>query len=166
MNSIFTRRSIRKYTNEAVPSSLIKNLLKAAMSAPSACNQQPWHFLVIDDRSTLDKLSTHNSGYSMLKEASLAILICGEIETAILKHFWAEDCAAATQNLLLAAHASGLGGVWLGVYPEENKGVFLKEVLNIPNHITPFSLISLGYPAETKEPEDRYNEDKIHYGKW
>jgi len=166
LNSIFTRRSIRRYTNQTVPSDLIKTLLKSAMSAPSACNQQPWHFLVIDDRNTLNKLSEHNSGYSMLEEAPLAVLICGEIQVATLKHFWTLDCAAATENLLLASHSSGLGSVWLGVYPEEDKLTYIKEVLNIPDHITPFSLVPIGYPAETKESENRYDEDKIHYGKW
>ncbi len=166
LNSIFTRRSIRKYTNQAVHSDLIKTLIKSAMSAPSACNQQLWHFLVIEDRNTLNKLSAHNSGYSMLKDAPLAILICGEIEAAILKHFWTQDCAAATENMLLAAQASGLGSVWLGIFPEEDKGIYIREELNIPEHITPFSLVSIGYPAETKEPENRYAEDKIHYGKW
>lgn len=166
LNSILERRSIRKYTNQPISQDLIKILMQAAMSAPSACNQQPWHFVIIDEKNILIELSKHNPGYSMLADAPLAILICGEVDSTILKHFWTQDCSAATQNILIAAQTLGLGAVWLGVYPEESKLIYLNNVLNIPKYITPFALVSIGYPAEIKKPEDRYKEAKVHNGKF
>lgn len=166
LDGIFTRRSIRKYTDKEVSDDLIKKLLKAGMSAPSAGNQQAWHFVVINDHKILDKIPNIHPYSQMLKQASLAILVCGNLEKETHKGYWVQDCSAVTQNILLAAHGLGLGAVWLGVHPREARVNGIKELLNLPEHIAPLSLVSIGYPAEGKPKAERYDEAKISYNKW
>ncbi len=163
LSIIFKRRSIRKYQNREVSNELINKLLRAAMSAPSACNQQPWHFVVIRDRVILNQLSEIHGGFNNLKGAPLAILVCGEPGAATLEFYWEQDCAAATQNILLAATESGLGAVWQGINPRGgDDSDTIRKLLELPQHIIPFSLIAAGHPAENPEPADRFNESKIH----
>jgi|GEM_PF-112297 len=166
MDAILSRRSIRKYTGEHVPDQLVKELLQAAMSAPSAGNQQPWHFIVLRHRDTLTKITEFHPYSQMLKEASVAIVVCGD--ESLEKHpgYWVQDCSAATENILIAAQEKGLGAVWLGVYPREDRVTALRKLLGIPEAVTPLSIVSIGYPAEKKEPANRYNEQRIHYDKW
>lgn len=164
LNIILKRRSIRKYKTQEVPEDLIKDLLQAAMSAPSACNQQPWHFVIIRDKNILNELSKIHSGFHNLKGSPLAILVCGEPEAAKLEFYWEQDCSAATQNILIAATALGLGAVWQGINPRGGQDSdMIRRILNLPNHIRPFSLISVGYPAESLEPSNRFDERKVHY---
>ncbi len=163
---ILSRRSIRKYTAQAVEAETVEKLLQAAMSAPSAGNQQPWQFVVIDDRELLDTIPTVHSYSQMLKEAPLAILVCGDLKLDRHAGFWVQDCAAATENLLLAAHALKLGAVWLGVYPREKRMAGLRELLALPENVIPFSLIAIGYPAEKKLPANRYQEARRHHNRW
>ena len=167
IEALFSRRSIRKYTQERIAEKDIREILEAAMSAPSAGNQQSWHFVVINDRKILDKIPSFHPHSLMIKEAPLAVLICGD--PTLEKHigYWIQDCAAATENLLLAVHAKGLGGVWLGIYPRQDRVAGLRNLLGIPDHVIPFSLVPVGYPSETKPPRpDRYNAAKIHYNRW
>lgn len=166
MDAILTRRSIRKYTGEQVPDSIIKEMLEAAMSAPSARNQQPWQFIVIRDKNIMEQVTKIHPYSQMLKEASAAILVCGDKDFEVTPGYWVQDCSAATQNILVAAHAKGLGAVWLGIYPREERVAGLKKLLGIPDSVTPLSLVSIGYPAEKKEPANRYNEKRVHYDKW
>jgi len=166
LEAILTRRSIRRYTAEPVADDLIKKLLEAAMYAPSAHNQQPWQFIVIQDREVLNKIPEFHPYSSMLKSAPLAILVCGDSSRFKSPYFWPQDCAAATQNILLAARALGLGAVWMGVYPKENLMDGLRTLLNIPKEIFPFSLIAIGHPAEEKPKPERFDEQRIHYNKW
>jgi nitroreductase len=166
MDAILSRRSIRKYTPEPVPENLIQELLKTAMAAPSASNQQPWQFLVINDREILDRIPSFHPYSGMVKEASAVILVCGDLELETSKGFWVQDCSAATENLLLAAHALGLGSVWLGVYPREDRVKGLRKMLNLPDHIIPLALVPIGYPAEKKPPADRYNSKRVRYNRW
>lgn len=166
MNSIFTRRSIRKYTSEEVSEKNVQELLKAAMYAPSACNEQPWQFIVIRDGNILKKFAETNPQGRMLNEVSLAILVCGDVTKEIADGHFVQDCSAATQNILLMAEENGLGGVWLGVYPREQKMIALRELLGIPDHIIPFSMIPIGYSAEVKERDERFKPERIHYEKW
>ncbi len=171
MDAILSRRSIRKYTDQAVPEEMIKTLLAAAMSAPSVGNRQPWRFVVIDDRKTLVEITTFHPYSAMLKEAPAAILVCFdeqlvELEVARKEPWWVQDCSAATENLLIAAQATGLGAVWLGVHPIEERVSGFRKLLGIPEHITPFSMISIGYPAEQKPPADRYDSSRIHHNRW
>lgn len=163
--ALFTRRSIRQYTNQPVSDEVVQDLLKAAMYAPSARNGQPWHFVVIRDRATLDQIPVIHSHASMVLQARLAILVCGRIESSLLD-FWLEDCAAATQNLLLAAHAKGLGAVWVGVAPRKERMDGMRQLVSLPEGIEPFSLIPIGYPAEAKEQPDRFLPDRIHHDRW
>jgi nitroreductase len=163
LQAILTRRSIRKYTNGPVSQELIQKLLEAGMSAPSACDFQPWDLVVITDRKTLDEIPSFHNHASMLPEAPLAILVCGEPDTS---RYWQQDCGAAAQNILLAAHALGLGAVWLGLYPRENRVVPLKKLLGIPEAVTPMALIAIGHPGEQKPPQGKFKAEKVHYNQW
>ena len=164
--AIITRRSIRKYTAQTVPAGLVKELLVAAMSAPSASNLQPWYFVVVNERQQLDALTTVLPYGQMLKEAPLAIVVCGDCQRQGTEGFWVQDCSAATQNILLVAHARGLGAVWLGVYPREERVQAIRRLLGLPEHVTPLCVVSIGYPAEHKPPVNRYDEARVRYNKW
>jgi len=166
MKAILSRRSIRRYTEEPVSRDLIEELLKAAMNAPSAGDEQPWHFIVIDRRPILDKLADIHPHAKMLKQAPAAIIVCGDESMEKFKDFWVQDCSAASENMLLAAHALGLGAVWLGIYPAEKIVLEIRELLNIPSNIIPFSIISIGYPAEEKESKERFDASRIHSNTW
>ena len=164
--AILKRRSIRKYTDKPIPESIVKDLLNAGMHAPSSRNLQPWHYVVINDRNILDEMAVLHPYAKMLKQATLAILVCGDRKLQEIDGYIVQDCAAATQNILLSAHAHGLGAVWLGIYPREERMQDVTTFLDIPDHILPVSLISIGYPDEQKEVPDRYNTDRIHYNKF
>jgi len=166
INAILKRRSIRHYSGKAVNKSDIKLLLKAGMYAPSAMNQQPWHFLVINERILLSRITEIHPHASMLSDAELAILVCGDISLERSSGYWPVDCAAATQNILLAAYALGLGAVWLGVYPREVRQKGIRELFKLPDHIHPFSIISVGHPAEEKSCPERFKEERIRWNNW
>jgi nitroreductase len=161
---IMTRRSIRRYSNQEVGGGLVEKMLRAAMAAPSASNEQPWHFVVMRERETLDRISGFHPYAGMLKEARLAIAVCAD--TARARGMWVQDCAAATENLLLAAHALGLGAVWLGIYPVEERWLPLQGLLGLPESVIPCTLVALGFPAENKPPSDRYDAGRVHLEKW
>lgn len=163
---ILTRRSIRRYRAEPVVEEQVKKIMECAMAAPSAANQQPWQFVVVDDRATLDAITTVQTHSMMLKEATLAIIVCGDSTTWKIPSMWVCDCSAATQNILLAAHAIGLGSCWCGVYPNESVMSGLRGLLGIPETVSPFSIIAIGHPAEQKPPANRYNEVRVHRNKW
>jgi nitroreductase len=166
LQNIYTRRSIRKYTKQAVDPELIKTVIKAGMYAPSAVNKQPWHFIVFDDRKIFNQIMSIHSNAGMLEYTPVAILVCGDEMLAHAPGYIPCDCSAATQNMLLAAHALGLGAVWIGLYPREQRIEGLKKVFNLPDHIVPFSIVSLGYPDEKKKMTDRFKEERVHNGKW
>ncbi len=166
LEAIRTRRSIRKYTADPVSEADLRELLEAAMSAPSAGNEQPWEFIVIDDRETLDAIPAFHPYAAMLKQAPAAILICGDLEREKYRGFWVQDCSAAIENLLLAAHGKGLGAVWLGVYPVEDRVAATRELFGLPPHVVPLAFIALGHPAEEKGPADRYNETRVHHNRF
>ncbi len=166
IEAMLTRRSIRKYTADKVSDEVVEKLLEAAMAAPSAGDQQPWHFIVIRDRATLDKIPKLHPYAQMAKEAPVAIVVCADARLAKYKEYWPQDCAAATQNLLLAAHACGLGAVWCGVYPNEERMNPFRELLGIPEGVFPFSLIAVGHPDEKKPPVDRYDTLRVHVDRW
>ena len=164
IEAILSRRSIRKYTSEQVSSEDIGIMLKAAMAAPSARDAQPWHFIVIDDHRILDTIPETHPNASMLFEAQLAIAVCGDSQYQ--PGWWMVDCAAAAQNLLLAAHAIGLGAVWIGFYPVAARMRELQGLVGLPSHILPLALIALGHPGEKKELLNRYDSGKIHRNYW
>jgi len=165
MEAILTRRSIRKYTKQQVSDEVLKGLLEAAMCAPSASNQQPWCFVIINDRKILNEIPKYYRYAQMLEETPVAILVCCDSDLQFIE-LGVEDCSAATQNILLAAHAKGLGAVWLGISPTGGEAAPTQKLLNLPEHIIPISLISIGYPAEQKPQPDRYRADKVHYNQW
>jgi len=166
IEAIFTRRSIRAYTDRPVGEDLIELLLRAAMAAPSAGNQQPWQFVVVDDRATLDAIPAYHPYSAMLRQAPVAVVVCGDGGKEGLGAYWPQDCSAATENLLLAAHARGLGAVWLGVYPEADRIARTRELLGLPEAITPFCIVAIGYPAERPGPADRYDPARVHRNRW
>lgn len=166
IKNLLLRRSIRKYTDQPIPKEIVNSLLEAGMHAPTARNMQPWHFVVVDQRSILDELTVAHPYAKMLKQASLAILVCGDRKIQEMDGYIIQDCSAATQNIMLAAHAHGLGSVWLGMYPREERMREVGKLLSIPDHILPVSLISIGYPDEHREAPDRFKTDRIHFNKF
>lgn len=166
LETILTRRSIRRYTTKSISDEQIVKLLEAAMAAPSAANQQPWHFVVITDRKVLVQIPAFHPHAHMLKEAAAAILVAYDIELEKMKGRAVLDCSCASQNMLLAAHALGLGAVWCGIYPVEERIIAMRRLLNMPQHVVPFSLISVGYPNEKLAKEDRFKPERIHYEHW
>ncbi len=166
MNAIFRRRSIRKYITEAISDETLHFLLEAAMCAPSAQNQRPWHFVVITDQTILTTLANVSPYAKMVNDAPLAILVCGDLERELAPGFWVQDCATATENLLLEAEDRRLGAVWVGIYPRDTRVEYIRHVLHLPDSIVPFALVPIGHPAEEKTPLQRYDESRIHYNQW
>lgn len=166
MDAILTRRSIRKYLPEPVSREMIEDILKAGMSAPSAGDEQPWHFIIIDRRELLEKISEMHPYAKMLKNAPAALLICADQNIPKFRDFWVQDCSAASENMLLAAHDLGLGAVWVGVYPAEKLVTGIRELFEIPEHVIPFSAIAIGHPAEEKTRRARYEVSRIHDNSW
>ena len=165
LKAIMGRRSIRKYTGEKIPEGDIKTLLEAAMNAPSAHNKQPWHFIVVDDRAVLDKVPEYHGYSKMLGMASHAIVVLGD-NAVQDTDFWIHDCAAAIENILIAAHAMGYGAVWLGVHPSEALIKGTKDLFGVPGHVTPLGIVSLGVTTVKKPPRENYNEERVHWNKW
>ena len=166
MTALYSRRSIRLFTDKHVPEHMIQDILRAAMCAPSAGNERPWHFIVVTDRALLDEIPKVHPYAAMVKHAHTAILVCGDQKLEKYKGCWVLDCAAATQNLLIAAHAKGLGAVWCGVYPMEDRIANFKKLFDLPEHLVPFSLVPLGFPNETREPMERFDASRIHENRW
>jgi nitroreductase len=164
IQTIFARRSVRKYASEPVSKEDIQTLLEAAMAAPSASNRKPWQFVVVTERETLDALANGHPHGKMLFDAPLCISVCGDLTE--MERYWVQDCSAATENLLLAAVALGLGAVWLGVYPRDERVKVVREILALPDHITPLNLISIGHPGEKKQPRTQYDETRVHRERW
>ena len=168
IENIMTRTSIRKYKDQPVEQEKIDIMLKAAMAAPTAANLQPWHFIVIDYKNTLKLLSGQQPN-----NAPLMIAVCGDTNKTTmpdgkgkLPDFWVQDVSAATENLLLAAHAQGLGAVWTGVYPVMERVAEVANVLNCPNNIIPLAVVRIGYPDESPEPKDKFKQENISYNKF
>jgi nitroreductase len=162
LDAIRTRRSIRRYLDKPIGEDLVDKLLASAMQAPSARNQQPWHFVVIDDRTLLSKIPEFMPNAAMAAGAPLAILVCADLALEKSEGYWVVDCSAATENMLLAAHDLGLGACWCGVYPRENRMEHLKELLGLPENVMAHSLVVIGHPAEPITAENRYRPERIH----
>ena len=169
IETIMTRTSIRSFTDQAVADETVETLLRAGMAAPTAVNAQPWHFVVVNERAKLDELAGTNRHGNMLREAPLAIVVCGNMEKAMkgpAQAFWVQDCSAATENILLAAHALGLGAVWTGCYPMEERMTQVSQVLGLPETIIPLCVIVMGYPNENPEPKDKWKPENVSYNKF
>jgi len=166
MEAILSRRSVRKYTSEPVSDDVVKELLRGAMSAPSAGNERPWHFVVIRDRKTMGEIQKFHPFARMLDEAPVAILVCGDQSLEKYRGFWVQDCSAATENILIAVQSMGLGAVWLGLYPIKERVEGMRRLLGIPENVIPLSLVSIGHPVEKKTASDRYDESRVHREIW
>ena len=166
MKAIYTRRSIRKYAPELVPRDMLRDFVRAGMNAPSAGDQQPWHFVVVTERSLLDAVPSFHPHAKMLLEAPAAIVVCGEPALEKHKGYWVQDCSAATQNILLEIADRGYGGVWLGVYPRTDRVEGMRALLGAPESVVPFSIIAVGRPAEEKEPKNVFRPERLHENRW
>ena len=169
INNIMTRTSIRQYTAEPVTKDEVETLLRAGMAAPTAVNAQPWHFVTITDKAKLKELATTNRRGSMIEQAALAIVVCGNMDKAMKgkgQAYWIQDCSAATENILLAAHALGLGAVWTGLYPMDDRVASVSQVLKLPETIIPLCTIVIGHPAENPTPKDKWKPENVSYNEF
>lgn len=169
METIFSRKSVRSYTQQEVSAEQVERLLRAAMAAPSGINLQPWRFVVVREKSTKEILAGPRN--KMIIEAPVAIVICGETTwerqgERVPNGNWTADCAAATQNLLLAAESMGLGAVWTACYPYEDRMTPAREVLGLPDDVMPYCVVPVGYPAGETAPKDKWKPENIHYERW
>lgn len=169
LETIHNRKSVRHFTDEPVSKDLLLELLKAAMAAPSARNLQPWSFICITNRNTLDQLANGLPYAKMLFRAKAAIVVCGIPDRSgqdSPEGYWVQDCSAASQNILLAAEALGLGAVWTGVYPRPERVSIVREILGIPEKIFPLNVIPVGYPEGTDRPKDKFHSENIIWESW
>lgn len=166
LEAISKRRSIRRFTAQALSDAQLQTLLKAAMMAPTGRNCQEWEFVVVRDPKTFQQIQHVHPYAQPLATADAAIIVCGNAQRQHADNYWVADCGAATQNILLAATELGLGSVWLGVYPVEERMAALRELLGLPSHILPLNIVALGYPDEEKADVTRFDAAKVHYEKW
>ena len=169
LETIMTRTSIRQYTDQPVEKEKIEAMLRAGMAAPTAVNAQPWHFVVVSDKAKLSELAAANPRAGMLKSAPLAIVVCGDMTKAMEgkgRQFWIQDCSAATENILLAAHAQGLGAVWTALYPMEERIQPVSEALKLPDTLIPLCTVVIGYPAEQPKPKDKWKPENVSYNEY
>ena len=163
LTAIHTRRSVRAYTGEPVSAIDLHILLEAAMIAPSAGNARPWHFIVVDDPALLAAVPSINQYAGMVPSAGTAILVCGDLSLEKYPGYWVQDCAAALQNLMLAATGIGLGTVWTGIYPIEERVSAFCKLFALPQNILPLGLVAVGKAKKPQERLSRFEAQKIHY---
>ncbi len=168
LDCIMTRASVRSYTDRQVADTTINKILRAGMAAPTAANQQAWQFVVVTDQNLKDSITAAFEYTKMVDKCSFAVVVCGDMNNLFKGDmpdggFWVEDCSAASENMLLAAHALGLGGVWCGIYPLKERVERLRGILNLPSNLTPLNVMAFGYPAQSVAPKDKWTPSKIHY---
>lgn len=163
LENIFSRKSVRKFLAQPVEEEKVQLLLKAGMSGPSGKDTRPWEFIVVDSRIILDSLAAALPYAKMLKDAPMAIIVCGDTTKS---SYWYLDCSAAAENILLAAEALGLGGVWTAAYPYEDRMQAVKKYTGIPDHISSLCVIPVGYPAGPQHPKDKWDASRIHRNQW
>ncbi len=168
LECIMTRVSVRDYSDKQVDDSTVNKILRAGMAAPTAANQQPWQFVVVTQQNLKDSITAAFEFTKMVEHCSFAVVVCGDMNNLFKDDvpeggFWVEDCSAASENMLLAAHALGVGSVWCGIYPLKDREEKLREILNIPSSLTPLNVIAFGYPAQPAPPKNKWNPEKIHY---
>lgn len=166
IDTIYDRRSVRKYLDKPVNPGLVDEILRAGMFAPSGCNKQPWHFVVFDEKQLVLEIESMHPYASALATAPVCIMVCGDTQKEMAKGFYQVDCSAAIENMLLAARALGLDTCWMGVYPWEEVMEKFSKRFDLPSHVEPFALISLGYAQSRQERPKRYDSSRIHYNKW
>ncbi len=166
LTAIRTRRSVRRFEDQPVEQETIRTILEAGFCAPTARNLRPWHFIVLRDMEVRRELSKAAGNLSRLVDGDCVIFVCGDREVQEREEFILEDGAAAVQNMLLAAHASGLGAVWCGIRTEKDLHEAVRRPLQLPPNILPVAFIVLGHPSEHPEPKNRYDESKVHWDRW
>ena len=172
LSDILSRTSIRQYTDEDVADSQLEALLRAGMAAPSCCNIQPWHFVVVKDSAMRQQMADAFGPAKPAAKAPVVIVVCGDMQTmrespvSDNPDYWVCDACAATENILVAAKSLHLGGVWMGVWPMQNRIATLQQLLGLPNYIIPLNMIAIGHPAENPEPKDKWKPERIHHDKW
>lgn len=166
IEALLTRRAVREFTPEPVTEEQLHTILNAAMHAPSACNQQPWHFIVVDQRETLDAIAGVHPYAQMLLQAPLAVIVCADVTLETCPGHWVSDCSAAMENLLVAARAVGLGSVWVAIYPSEQRLKSIRDLMRLPSFIMPLCLAAVGHAAAPLPQVDRFNPARIHRNAW
>jgi nitroreductase len=168
LGDLFSRRSVRAYQQRDVADDMVRDLLEAAMAAPSAVAKDPWEFIVVRNRELLSKIAEGLPNGAMLRDAALGMVVCGDLPRAHDRQlsYLLQDCSAAIENLLLAASALGLGACWLGVHPREERVKHIRSLLSIPDSVIPVAAIAIGWPAESPEPRTRYREAAVHHETW
>ena len=169
LDVIASRVSVRQFTGEKLTNEQIDKILRAGMAAPTAVNKQPWAFVVVDDDAVLRQLSEAVRSSRIENGASHAIVVCGDMTKAMegeAQGYWVEDTSAATENMLLAAHAMGLGALWVGVYPIAERVSQVGTIIGVPEYVVPMCIVTLGYPAEQPAVKDKYKEENIHHNRW
>lgn len=166
LEAIFTRRSIRKFTGQPVAEEDLNTILRAGFQAPSAHNYQPWDFVIVREKSTIERIAQVHPYAKMLPQAGCGIVVCGDKAKQGMTGFLVADCSAAIENMLLAAHGIGLGAVWCGLYPVSQLTKATAEILNLPSSIVPVGMVVVGHKNEQKMPAERYNESKVHFEQW
>jgi nitroreductase len=166
LQALMTRRSVRKFEEKDVPEEMVRQILEAAMMAPSAGNAQPWQFIVVNERERLDAMADLHPYIKMVLQAPLGIIVCGDLTKEKYPGYWVQDCSAAMQNLLLAVHALGLGAVWTGIYPKEDRVAGYRAMFGLPENIIPLAFAPIGWPAQQPKSESRFLEDRIHYNSY
>lgn len=164
LETIFDRKSVRKFTERPVEKDKLEMLVQAGMAAPSSRDRRPWEFVIITDRNLLDKMADGLPLARMLKDTKQAIIVCGD--TVKSNNAWQLDCSAAAQNVLLAAESMGLGAVWTAAYPYPERIKVVREALQLPDHIVPLTVIPIGYPTGIEKTKDKFNKKQIHYNGW
>ena len=165
-DAIMNRRSIRKYTDEPVTDEQITKILESAMMAPSAGNGQPWQFVVVRDKHTQAEIKKINQYAQMAERAPVGILVCGDLSLEKFAGYWVQDCSAAVQNILLAVHALGLGAVWTGITPMEDRIAGFKKLFGLPEQVIPLGYIPIGHPDQQPKSESRYKAERVHQETW
>jgi nitroreductase len=166
LDVILTRRSVRKYSTASVPQESVDLLLRAAMAAPSAGDQRPWRFVVVKDKDRLQELAAAEPHGGMIARAALAVVVCADLGRVRHDGFWVQDCSAATENLLLAAHALGLGAVWVGTYPRDDRVRSVGEVLGLRDPLLAFAVVAIGYPEESTASVDRFDPERVYVDRY
>jgi len=168
LDFVFARRSVRAYRDQPVPEARVRDLLEAAMAAPSAVCKDPWHFVVLREQRTRQLVAECLPNGKMLGQAPLGFVICGDTQAAHDGElsYLLQDCSAAVENLLLAAAALGLGACWLGVHPRADRIRNVSEILNLPDHILPIAAVAMGWPTQAPSPRTRFREEAVHNECW
>ena len=170
MNNILSRKSVRAYTDRPISKAQLDTLVRAAMAAPTGKDMRPWKFVIVDDKSVIAELAKGLPRAKMLAGAAAAVVVCGDMsitdDNGEPSKNWMLDCSAATENLLLMAESMGIGAVWTGVYPYEDRTKTVKDILGLPEEIKPLCVIPMGYPKGNPQPKDKYNKENVRYNKW